>query len=51
MSAFPMPKKAIFGSLRITTREDGGLVELGRGRWEITYRAWDTSLDAGRHSR
>ncbi len=40
-----MPEKAIFGHYEITTREDGGLVELGRGAMGITYRAWDTSLE------
>ena len=40
-----MPEKAIFGHYEITTRDDGSLVELGRGAMGITYRAWDTSLE------
>ena len=39
-----MPEKAIFGHYEITTRDDGSLIELGRGAMGITYRAWDTSL-------
>src|SRR3954471_19768853 len=43
--AAPMPEKVLFGHYEITTREDGSLVELGRGAMGITYRAWDTSLE------
>jgi serine/threonine protein kinase/ActR/RegA family two-component response regulator len=40
-----MPEKVIFGHYEITMRDDGSLVELGRGAMGITYRAWDTSLE------
>ena len=40
-----MPEKVLFGHYEITTRDDGSLVELGRGAMGITYRAWDTSLE------
>src|SRR6188768_3557740 len=39
-----MPETAIFDHYEVLTRDDGSLLELGRGAMGITYKAFDTSL-------
>jgi len=39
-----MPEIAVFDHYEVLTREDGSLVELGRGAMGITYKAVDTRL-------